>query len=848
MASLRFVRLLSPPLLVLFGACTGATATGFDTNTGIGLGKPCDTQNICRSGLDCSPAGKCEAAGTTKEGDPCSIGAECVTGICGPASPTGAAKCMAATGGVEGAGCAGDADCSKGLRCGFDGTGFFPRCVKEGAGDLTDSCTKSSECLQGLVCTANRCMAAIVPSEIAVKGIPPFIPGPSVWTGAKCDEPVKGDVSALFKIPRAGDAVHDDFYRLPFPNDGARNKATKKVSFASHPHDANAPMGFDAVKLYLDALEDQPFGNYPTVYFRFDGDFDFGSVSVNGDNPQTRIVDLTPGPNFGQRLGINVFVTNGRNRYICPYYVAVRPPRAAPFKPGGTYGVIMKKGVKSCPTREKDGSCSGSTEVKPSGDFTAMLASSAPSDAALKDAYESYQPLRDWVAKEMLSATDLLNATVFTVGDPGAVAARLRTSVRATTAPKADTWVKCNGTNASPCAQADVAEKRACGAPDADFDEYHAVLDMPVFQQGASPYLSSKDGGGIPSTGGPAEPISPARTEKVCAAITIPKGTAPTGGFPLAIYAHGTGGSFRSHAIDGSAKALSKVDLGGGTTVQFAVLGIDQVQHGPRRGSSKMHPNDLFFNFANPQAARFNAQQGAADQHSLVRLAESLSITDGTATIAIDGTKVVFWGHSQGATEGAIFLPYEPSVKGAVLSGQGAGLMEALVTKTNPVNIKDAMWIALSEGGPKAVDLWHPVLSLLQSWADPADPLNYAAMDVRMPGATPATFVPRHLFQPFGKDDTYTPWDVQANFALAAGLAFVGPEVDARDVFKGSSKPLVEGNIVSGTVKTTAAFRQYAPVTGRDGHFVAFDVDQAKGDVAKFLARVVRGEVPKIPE
>jgi len=43
------------------------------------------------------------------------------------------------------------------------------------------------------------------------------------------------------------------------------------------------------------------------------------------------------------------------------------------------------------------------------------------------------------------------------------------------------------------------------------------------------------------------------------------------------------------------------------------VLGIDQVAHGPRRGSSTASPDDLFFNFTNPAAARGNALQGAAD-------------------------------------------------------------------------------------------------------------------------------------------------------------------------------------------------------------------------------------------
>jgi hypothetical protein len=317
-------------------------------------------------------------------------------------------------------------------------------------------------------------------------------------------------------------------------------------------------------------------------------------------------------------------------------------------------------------------------------------------------------------------------------------------------------------------------------------------------------------------------------------AVTVPKAAAPATGYPVVIYAHGTGGSFRSHAIDGAARMLSKA------STPFVVVGIDQVQHGPRRGSSTLHPNDLFFNFGNPQAARFNAQQGAADQHALVRLVESLTIAD---TIKVDGSKTVFWGHSQGATEGAIFLASDTALKGAVFSGQGATLKDALVTKTQPVNIKDSMWIALSETGPSAVDGNHPVLSLMQAWADPADPLHYARATVIVPGAAPTTpTLLRNVFQVMGKGDTFTPAEVQVNFAIAGGLASVNPEV-----FPTGITPVgaAEGNIVVGTLKSTAAFKQYTPTT-RDGHFVAFDVDAARADVTNFLVTTAAGNLPKL--
>jgi len=839
------MRLASLAPFVLFtvaAACSGATANGPNVTTGVGLGGDCDDLKQCREPLLCTAA-KCTAAGTTKNGEPCVIGAECASGVCAPAivSPMGAltpAKCQEAAGGAEGAGCRGDADCGKGLRCGFDGTSFFPKCMKEGSSDRGGTCAKNTDCLQGLMCMGGVCDTPRVPEDGAKSGVPPYVPMPGAWSGAKCEENVKGDITALFQVPRAGEAPHEDFYRLPFPNDAARSKATGKVSFANHPHDPAPPMGFDAVKLYLDALEPEPFSNSPTVFFRFNGDYDFGSLEVSSMDPQTRFVDLTAGPDMGRELGLSIWMTNGRNRYICSNYVSVRPGAGASLTPGHTYGVIMLNRVKGCSARGSDGKCTTTTNAKQHPDFTAMVAAAPPADGALKDAYDAYKPLRDWMVSKGKKADDLLVATVFTVGDPGRVAARLRNSVRTAAAPKAEGWVKCASGVKSPCAQADEAEKRACGAGEAEFDEYHALVEVPIFQQGTAPYLTPKDGGAMNASGGPNDPIAPVRTEKVCMAVTVPKGTPPTNGWPVAIYAHGTGGSFRSHAIDGSGKMLAAAGL--------ATVGIDQVQHGPRRGTSTMSPNDLFFNFANPAAARYNAQQGAADQHALVRLLESLSITDGTATIKLDGSKAVFWGHSQGATEGSIFLAGDTNVRGAVFSGQGASLGDALTTKTSPVNIKDVMWIALSEAHSKAVDGNHPVIALLQAWADPADPLHYARKDVVVPGSSPTTpALLRNVFQLMGKDDTFTPLQVQANFAMAAGLLFVGPKVIDEFPTPAAS---AEGNIVVGTMKSTAAFRQYAPPTMRDGHFVAFDVDQARTDVTKFLVSSSKGLVPKLPE
>jgi len=108
-------------------------------------------------------------------------------------------------------------------------------------------------------------------------------------------------------------------------------------------------------------------------------------------------------------------------------------------------------------------------------------------------------------------------------------------------------------------------------------------------------------------------------------------------------------------------------------------------------------------------------------------------------------------------------------------------------------------------------------------------------------GATPA--FARSVFQVWGKDDLFTPRAVQTSYARAAALAFVGPQVDTFDATPVTS---VSGNLTMPR-PVTAAMRQYVP-DGYDGHFVVFRNPAATTDAARFVGRVLRGEVPTVPE
>jgi hypothetical protein len=563
------------------------------------------------------------------------------------------------------------------------------------------------------------------------------------------------------------------------------------------------------------------------VTFRFSG-----SVVIPDPSDELAVgwVDVTPGLTQGGTVGMRWSNNWGRNQYLCENSVSIKRPQGYPLTPGHTYAVYLTTGIKT--------NVDAKTVIRPK-QLISLLGSSAPSDPKLSAAYAAYAPFRDFLADQMIEPATILNATVFTVGGTRDLMEGVADAIAAADPPAIvpGSWTKCDDGVESPCP--DRTGDRACAAEGADFEEYHALVKLPIFQDGftdgKAPYVKAGDGGGIVIQ-------STQPTEDVCLSLTVPKGGGmPTAGWPLVVFAHGTGGNFRDHVSGSVAGALST------GSVKFAVLGIDQVDHGPRRGDSTVAPDQLFFNFLNPQASRGNPIQGAADQLSLARLAATID-GSGESPTTIDPANLFFFGHSQGSTEGSLMLPYGDGYKAAVLSGNGASLANALLNKTKPVNIKALYPIAIADpdaGGNET----HPVISLLQQWIDPAEPQNFARYASKEPLDMHTA---KHLFQTYGTGDSYSPPITMGIYAIAGGLTQVRP-VEQYVLCDGTDEkacPLkmvdapLSANEHSDTI--TLGMRQYEPPTGRDGHFVVFDVQTANDDMVRFLSESVSGGIPNI--
>lgn len=753
-----------------------------------GLGATCETGADCGAAFVCS-ANRCVLEGSVGLGASCWATRDCVPELfC-----TSEGACAPAGDGAVGSDCVTSAECDRDLHCelfGFGGT-----CQASGGGDLGDACTTLGDCLAGLVCNADGTCGPVKP-----------------FTGVTC-APDDGDFRVYFEVPRP-DAPPANFFRLPFPS-VARVRADGTLDLSDFPRPGPGRFGTDIVDLYADTLDADfsGFGSLGAVTFRVAGDLDFASLT----DDSVKLIDITAGaPEYGTGRSRAWSYDGGRGLYICPHSIVVANRANEPLLPGHTYAVYLTTAV-----RAKDG-----TALAQDADFAAMLAASPPAGEAMARAWDGHAPLRDYLADQTIDPATIAGAAVFTVQDTVGRTTALAAATVAEPPPVLSDVTLCKDGVTSPCDDGDV---RVCGAEDPAYYEIHGRFSVPIFQAGNEPYQTPADGGDIDfSTGSPA----PVRTEEVCFALTIPKAaTMPTGGWPLVVFAHGTGGSFRSGITNGVARNLATA------SVPMAMFSYDGVVHGERRGSSTHSPDELMFNVLNPRATRGNHWQGAVDVIQALRVAGISVDVAGVGTVELDDSKVYFFGHSQGSNIGLPAVAVTGAASAAVFSGAGSHLTRALLTKTNPVDARQGLELLIGE----PLSTSHPVMTLWQTFYGPVDTANFAPLLLARP---PEGVAAKHVFMSYGTGDSYSPEDTLKVTAAAAGLPVAEPVI--ADLGSGSVARPVSANASTPDGDRTAACFQYLP-DGYDGHFVALRHPQAVSDWLAFLTSLAASGTPSIP-
>jgi len=696
-------------------------------------------------------------------------------------------------------------------------------------------------------CQGDTCVSAsdgdgtATDSDTDTDGFPP-----GVWRGVTCT-PDPDETPRIYFDLRAGKDAERDYFRLPFPADARlRGGGIDLEGFPRPPYEfAAAPELGALVDRWLAHVEQDTPG------FAINGSVIFRSSTGISKVGGLTYVNVSAGhPNYGKEIsGLSYEAENGSGsgtNYLCEDWLAITPIDGVVLEPGVTYAVFLTNATRP----------SGGGEFRRDADLDLMLNSKRPTDGAKIPAWDTFAPLRAYLAggasAAEVSTGDIIAATVFTTAPHHDVLARGREAVHAGPLHAFDFHV-CEAAGESPCSTATGLTKeeraaRECGAPDSAFTEIHGRVTVPIFQEGRPPYAEIGGKIRIDELGPVLNSVA-----DVCFALTVPKGDAPDAGWPAVVYAHGTGGGFRSAIDQGVARPAAKAGI--------ATLALDGPMHGERRGDDDddglvggLPLDQLVFNLRNPDSARDTPIQGALDLLTATRLASELP--DATwpeePPTRLDAANLFFMGHSQGAQAGVLFLPREPLIRAAVLSGAGGNLIQSLLTKSKPtIDVGGAAYephvllqAAFQERPDRPLTAAHPVLNIFNTFVNRSDADAHSSLLRRAPiDGVPA----KHVLLYIGHVDSYTPLRTAGSLAIGAGLevarplftppcsGYTGDEKTACGYL--STEFLREVDLpASGNAGGQTAVALMREADGSDGHYVAFTATERDRIVAFFTS------------
>jgi pimeloyl-ACP methyl ester carboxylesterase len=614
----------------------------------------------------------------------------------------------------------------------------------------------------------------------------------------------------------------ESFFDLPFPNE-LRRKDDGSLDIALFPNPRGTPWVRDLIQAVEESIHG--FGPNCAVYFRFSAPIDTSTLPLTPQlsrnlSSSVLLVNVDEeSPRFGETVPFTSFYRESEGYMWLPDTLVILPSPGFVLEGDTLYAAVVTSGVRDA----------AGDRIERDEGFTALIDDERGDGPLFSPMEELYRGVLDGLDGLGVPSDEVTVMTVFrtldAVGEMQAVARMIYDEVD-------DPVVE------------DMSVTEETGSYWL-FEGHYGP--NPVFQYGWDlglfPY--EEEGGSFvfDESGRPVQ----FGDETMAFALSVPRTPMPVpGGFPVLLYAHGTGGDYKTFVRNDTAQLMAELGI--------AVLGIDNSMNGTRipEGSS---PEMLFFNVVNVRAGRDNNRQAAADVIQLERLAASFTIAaEDSPTgeeIVLDGSNMLFMGHSQGGLNGALYLALSERCRGAYLSGSAGNILYSIAYKTEPVNILAgiALILGLSDRDVETFDIgiYHPLLNLIQLFIEPADPMNYAVHWF----ADPLEGVPaRHILQVEGMGDSYAPPLGIEALGAAAGLSPVEPMLEDVEAFELKGiLPLdrpVSLNATAGPARVTAGFLQYAPPPDVDGHFVSFYVPEAIETWTWFLHSLAVSEAPEI--
>jgi hypothetical protein len=635
--------------------------------------------------------------------------------------------------------------------------------------------------------------------------------------------PLGEPATSRFAVGRAEDFDDDKWFDHPWPSD-LRRDGLGPIRLDGWPNPRRSAL----IRSWLDQIRGQIDGFSPAAagYLAWSAAIDETTLprdprSTLSRDASLQLVDVDPGsPTRGARHPIEIRYRDGIGTYyLVPHVVTWAPILGRPLRPRTRYAIVATRAIV-----DRTGA-----PVSPSADLERVLAGIGDLGRAWSDAIASLE--QAGIARDRIA-----HLSIFTTGDPLDELARVAEDARTATP---------------------ILRSIEAGAVAEDFDRYVGVYDgSPSYQLGAPPFLESGGGFAFDAGGRP----SVQRTESLRFQLTVPRAgrcAEPTGGFPIVLFSHGTGGDFGDLVDSGTAAALARECL--------AAIGVDQIFHGTRAGAPPLEDpardtkiSLAFFNLSNAVAARTNARQAAIDDLVRARLISTgalrvpPTVSRTGREIRFDPRAIGFFGHSQGGLDGPLALAVDDQLKGAVLSGAGSAIAWSLLEKTKPEPSVAGLvraFVGVETEHEDELGPLHPALALVQTLVDPADPVHAYAAFLRLSRREPKSLLLTEGVRPDGSGDSYSPPRTIEASAIAGGCPIARPIVrDLAELAVEGIAPVdlpVRGNVAAG--RATCALLQAEPPPGRDGHFVAFDVPALRATTASFLGSLLRDPVPTIP-
>lgn len=629
--------------------------------------------------------------------------------------------------------------------------------------------------------------------------------------------------SSIYVAPAAlSELDGTSFFDHPWPSDlRLEGSSPRMLGFPN-------PRAIPILDQYIQAAQGLLDGFSPAAagFVRFTDPIDVSSLPASpkdGLSPSSSIqlIDIDPAsPTRGERRLVTLYFRRDEGVYWPSNTLAFMPTLGFPLRPKTRYAFVATDALRS----EAQGVVKASAELR-------QVLGIDPASAAMEAAKDALAPAVEELSAQGVAKEHIAQLAVFTTNDPTAELFAIRDHVlEHVPAPKLRGPIELH------------REK----------DDYHEYVGSygpsPNYQVGKLPFAKFGDGGQFQIKNGAPEVVDYFYQRFSLSVPRAPACPMPAAGYPIVLYAHGTGGDYRSYARDGTALALAKACI--------ASMGVDQIFHGERPGAPVTQADStislLFFNVQNMTAARTNGRQGAIDEVQRARLFTETKITIPSGVSAdgeekrFDASKLMFFGHSQGGLNGPLYLAADPSAKGGVLSGSSAVMSITLNEKTKPspsvAELVRLIFLALNAEEAGEVNEYHPAISLAQSIVDVVDPIHYARYVIDQPreGRPPKSIYMTEGINPDGEGDSYAPPHGIEAHAIAMGLPLQLP----------AQRPIVEsqwggpaatsvpagglaGNLSGGAA--TGVLAQWPVEEHSDGHFVIFDVPGARAQSTAFL-------------